>query len=294
MRVTLAPDARLPGATYTIRGRLYSASAHAGTVALLLHGLGSASWVWDLPNPAGPSGPDTYSTARFLAARGVDVVTVDQLGYGSSDHPHGVASRELTVPAYANMAHQMIGALARHYLRVVLIGHSAGGEIAEYEAGRYRDVAALGVLDYCDGPPTAAAGRIITEQGVLEGNRSYIYFGQTVAGRDRLMYARADADPRVIAEDNRLADLTPEAELQSAGLELSRQLAPTIRVPVFLGFGTKDAIFGKPCQQGQPTLFAASRSFTNVRVSGAGHAIMLHRNAGVYEQALLRWVDSID
>src|SRR5258708_36726193 len=156
--VLLSEDATLPGTTYTVRGFHYGGSEPSSTVVLLLHGLSYGYWAWDFPTHLSePGNPYTYQLARYLAVHGYDAVAVDELGYGTSDHPPFPDSRQLTIPAYANMAHQLVAALHAGYPRVVIAGHSAGGEISNFEAGRYRDVEGLVDVDMCDvlAPPEA-------------------------------------------------------------------------------------------------------------------------------------------
>jgi pimeloyl-ACP methyl ester carboxylesterase len=259
------------------------------TVVLLLHGLGFDRYVWDFPTArSSPGSP--YSLARFLAAQGVDVVAIDQLGYGSSDHPVGWDARQLTVPAYAGIAHQVVQDLRRSYAHVVVIGHSVGAEITEYEAGRYHDVDAVADLDMCDVGASLEAAHDLLVNDFAGMPDDYGYFGGTPAERLRIMYDMKDADPAVAAQDNRMAPLSPESEMQSASLQPSRHLDQLINVPVFVGFGTADALFPAWCQEAQPALYVRSPLVTRFELAGAGHAIMLHRNAGQLENALERWI----
>src|SRR4029077_21110885 len=109
--VALSQDALLAGPAYTVRGFSYT-SPGAREVALLLHGFSFGYREWDLP-AASPDlqNPYTYSTARYLAAHGIDAVAIDELGIGSSDHPTFLDALQLTVPAYAAMTLQIVQSL---------------------------------------------------------------------------------------------------------------------------------------------------------------------------------------
>src|SRR5437870_3463367 len=138
--VALSQDALLPGSAYTVRGFSYT-SPGAREVMLLLHGFSFGYREWDFPAASpDPQNPYTYSTARYLAAHGIDAIAIDQLGVGSSDRPAFLDALQLTIPAYASMTHQIVQSLRSHYAKIVIVGASSGGEIASFEAGRYRDV----------------------------------------------------------------------------------------------------------------------------------------------------------
>jgi len=301
-RVSLSQDAALPGPAYTVKGFQYS-SGGSPMVALLLHGLSYGYWGWDftaVPSPD-PANPYTYSLARYLASRGIDTVAVDELGYGSSDHPAFPDSRRLTIPAYASMAHQIVQTLRRTYSRVVIIGHSAGGEMANYEAGRYRDVDGLIDVAMCD---VGASSEVVLDITVndTEGLASDDgYFGGTPQERTRLMYYLPDADPAVVAADNKSANPTPTAEMQSISPQPARYFDAQVTAPVLVVFGENDSIFpsepfsgappGSPsCQSVQPLLYVASPSVSAVTIPTAGHTVMTHRNASVFEAAIYQWL----
>ena len=291
-KVVLSQDALLPGKTYTVRGFHYGTGAPSRSVVLLLHGLSYGYWAWDFPTTlSDPGNPYTYSIARYLAVHGYDAVAIDELGYGTSDHPGFPDSKQLTIPAYANMAHQIIGSLHGGYQKVIIAGHSAGGEISNFEAGRYRDVNGLADVDMCD---VLASQEVITDIAINSLSlKDYGYFGTTVAERTRLMYATDDAEPTIIAKDNSMAYLTPTAEMQSIAPQPARNVDPLVNAPVLVAFAAKDAIFPAMCQPFQAPLYVSSPAVTKFTLPGAGHSIMLHKNAGVFEAAFLSWLGTV-
>lgn len=290
--IVLAQDANLAGPTYTVKGFRYSAGS-SREVVLLLHGLSYGYWGWDFRGPSpDPNNPYQYALARYLAVRGIDTVAIDELGYGSSDHPTQPDSRQLTIPAYANMAHQIIQKLHPSYAKVVIAGHSAGGEISNFEAGRYQDVDALADISFCD---AGASSEVVLDAIINDAQglpNDYIYFGSSVDERTNLMYYLADADPKVVAADNAIANLTPAAEMQSISPQPARNLDPQVNVPVWVAFSENDAIFPASCQQLQPGLYISSPKVTAFTLPLAGHALMTHKNSGPFEAAMAKWLVS--
>ena len=289
--VTLSQDALLPGSTYAVRGFSYS-SPGAREVALLLHGFSYDYRQWDFPAPSPDSqNPSAYSTARYLASHGIDAVAIDLLGVGSSDHPSGLDALQLTIPAYASMAHQIVQSLRSHYEKVVTVGASAGGEISNVEAGRYRDVDGTADLGFCDLPLLSAQLVVDNLNPTLVGLvQPYVDFEGTTAARDRMFYNLEDADPAVITQSDGLVQPISSAELHTAQAQPGRAFDVLVNVPVLVAFGQQDSAWLPACQTAQAGLYLSSPSVTTFILPGAGHALMLHRNAGAFEAELLGWL----
>jgi pimeloyl-ACP methyl ester carboxylesterase len=90
--------------------RLAYRTAGKGPVVLLVHGMASGSWTWNLVMPA-------------LAER-FTVVAPDLLGHGASDKPRA----EYSLSAHANVLRDLLDVL-RH-TRATVVGQSLGGGIA--------------------------------------------------------------------------------------------------------------------------------------------------------------------
>ena len=289
--VALSQDALLPGPAYTVRGFSYT-SPGATEVGLLLHGFGFGYREWDLPAAPtpDPQNPYTYSTARYLAADGIDAVAIDELGIGSSDHPAFLDALQLTIPAYASMTHQIVASLRARYQKVVLVGGSSGGEIANVEAGRYRDVDGLVNAGFCDLPlfsvDTYVRNLAPTVTGLIQ---PYVYFGGTIEGGDRENFS-PEADPAVVAADDNFAEPIPSQYLHTLQLQLGKVFDPLVNVPVLVAFGKEDAAWLPLCQTTQATLYVTSPSVSTFLLPGAGHALALHPNAGVFESELVTWL----
>lgn len=274
--------------TYTVRGTLYRPAAAPlcnSSVVLLLHGLSYGQWGWDFPID-----PATYSVARALAERGYPAVAIDELGYGSSDHPDG---RTLTVESYADMTSQMVGQLrSRGFGRVALMGHSAGTEISELTAALYGGIDALIATAYTHFP----SQRIVTEfttgdvPRALQGETEY--FGGTPENRAEYMFNLAYADPAVVAQDTALANPTPSGEILSIGPQPSRFVVPLISAPTLLVLAEEDVLFPIENADQEMMLFLSAADKTLAVVPLAGHSFMLHPNAPETNDRVADWLDA--
>jgi pimeloyl-ACP methyl ester carboxylesterase len=289
--VTLSQDALVPGSQYTVRGFSYT-SPGAHEVVLLLHAFSLGYQLWDFPTPSSdPRNSYTYSVARYLAAHGIDAVALDELGVGSSDHPSGLDALQLTTPAEASVTHQIVQSLRSHYQKVVTVGASIGGEVASMEAGRYQDVNAVADVGWCDLPLLSAqlvADNLVPEVvGLLQ---PYVSFEGTTEARDRMYFNDADTDPAAIAQSDALTQPISSSEQHTATLQLGKAFDPLVNVPVLVAFGQDDAAWLPACQTAQGALYVSSPSVTSFVLPGAGHALMLERNAGAFESELVSWL----
>jgi pimeloyl-ACP methyl ester carboxylesterase len=278
----------------TVRGTLYlpaSAPRCNLTVVLLLHGLSYGAWVWDFPIDN-----STYSMARALAARGFAAVAVDELGYGSSDHPNGW---NLTVTSYGAIAAQIARSLKTGgyqaaapiaFSKVVLFGHSAGTEMSEIAAGTFGAGDALIASSYSHFPSTGVLLDVLTSDTPRALLSPYVYFAGTAARRAADMYNLAEADSAVVAKDTQLAQLTPSGEILSISPQPSRAALPLITVPVLLIMAEDDVLF--PPQALELLLFTAALDKTFYLVPGAGHSFMLHPNAPATQQRVADWLSA--
>lgn len=279
----------------TVRGTLYlpSGASGCGGVQLLIHGFSYGSWVWDLP------GRPNYSYARYAASKGYAVVAVDNLGYGRSDHPNGytVTTEELGV-----VAHQLVsklrtgsyqGTLHPAFRRVILGGHSAGGEIARYEAGAFHDVDGLMVMSMGNNvtQESADAYEKYNVPASLQSDYVYPFFGS----QDRRLYffyQQDLADPSVMAEDSSLENATPSGEIQTILTFPSRAVIGTINVPVLLVFAQNDKIVPVSESQTEPARYSGAPSVSVMVIPKAGHTFPLHQNRQVSYRHLVEWLAS--
>lgn len=276
----------------TVRGSLYLPPGRVSCrgVQLVLPGFSYGAYVFDLP------GRPDYSYARTLAAAGYPVVTVDLLGYGASDRPNGYT---LSNEGYGTMASQMVtqlragsytGETTPSFERVVLGGHSIGGEIAEFEAGTYQDVDALIPMAIAS-DVSPEARNAYRDYNIPQAWRSdYIYWFGTPEVREGLFYQADQADPAVIAEDRRLASLVPSGQTLSVLARGAQKVLDRIRVPVLLVFAERDEITPLSLADSEAKRFSASRDVTVHIVPRAGHAFPLHLNRQEAFAGVVRWL----
>ncbi|MFL5909791.1 MAG: alpha/beta fold hydrolase [Gaiellaceae bacterium] len=294
------------GRTYRVRGLLVgpagSLRTNGGPVTLYLHGLGFGRFFWDFQAVPG------YNFAAAMAQRGHVSAIVDRLGYGASDHPDGTQS---CIGGQADVAHQVVQGLrtgtysagpgpAVKFGKVALVGHSAGGAIAQVETYSFRDVAALGVLSWADqgqsqlaGTTFAAATQTCLNGGQPSGGApGYAPFGATDADFQAAMFH--DADPAVVSAATSMRNPDPCGDDESLGQTsaVDHAMLPTIAKPVLLGFGENDALFPPPAGSEQRAQFAGSGDVSLIQLPDTGHAVTLERSAPALVADLAGWLSA--
>lgn len=287
------------GRTYTVRGHLTgprAALAHPRAVTLYLFGYDAGEWNWRLRAVPG------YDHALGMARTGHVSLTLDELGYGASDRPAGMAT---CVGAEADMAHQVVGMLrggrysggawrAPRFRKVVLAGHDVGGLVAEVEAYSYKDVDALVQVTWADQGQTP----YIVERAAVAANdwcttaaSGYHYFTASPEEfRTKLFF---DPDPRVIDAAVRLRSRNPCGVIRSTptGVWADVLHASEITVPVLVVFGAEDTlVWTRDGERKQQDDYPRSRDRTTVFVPRAGHFPMLERTAPTFRRILGAWL----
>jgi pimeloyl-ACP methyl ester carboxylesterase len=292
-----------PGKTYTVNGVLTRPEGCVSNVLLALHGLSYGAWAWDFRDVD----PARYSVADALAARGYALLAIDELGYntsegtGSPDHPNGYT---LTVESYAYMTGQILRQLhagtytAAHpnaFTHVGLIGHSAGSEIVEEAAALYPSLVDVLIPTAYTHVPYVSNSWLLREwipgDNVRAAESDYEYFETNPTIRKHDMYDLANADPTVVADDNRRAALTPSGEIWSIGLQPSHLLMLKINVPVLLVLADKDALFPGTHAAQELALFASAKDRTAVRLPHDGHVFFLQLDAPAAQRVIANWLD---
>jgi pimeloyl-ACP methyl ester carboxylesterase len=292
---------------YAVAGTLVLPAGPAPPgVTLYAHGLGYARYFWDFTQaPA-------YDFAAALAAAGHASVVIDRLGYGASGIPKGA---DTCVGSQASILHQIVQDLRDgsytalrtpplSFDRVGLVGHSAGGELAEIEAYSYRDVNAVGIMEWADqGYSVGAYGAFGADavQCVLGTTKQvgtnvggYATFGQSTATYDSLMFA--GIDPAVESEANALRTNDPCGQIETilTGVAIDALNVATIKVPIMFVHAADDAIFqaGLPWWQLQKALYLGTPKLTDVSLAGVGHAVTLEHSAAALDSAAATWLQS--
>jgi pimeloyl-ACP methyl ester carboxylesterase len=284
----------VPGETYTVRGTLYRPGRMANcssSVLLLLHGTAGGAFAWDFPVR-----PEKYSVTRALAAAGYPTVAIDELGYASSDHPNGYT---LTIPSYADISHQIVLQLRQGsytarapvgFGRVGLIGHSAGGEMAELSAGTYGGIDLLVVMGFIHFVTDEVARVFSTEEIPRALGHDYVFFW---GSKERLHHFHHNPDyidADVLAKVDELTTLTPSGLVLTIGPFPSRAVIGSIKVPLLLMVSEKDNIFPVDKAHQDLDLFVAAADKTLHVVPNAGHTFHLEPNAPETMATLVSWL----
>jgi pimeloyl-ACP methyl ester carboxylesterase len=299
------------GRTYTVRGHLTGPRAaleRPRAVTLYLFGYDAGEWNWRLRSVRG------YDHAAGMARRGHVSLTLDELGYDSSDHPEGMAT---CVGAQADMAHQIVGLLragryaarrwrAPRFSTVVLAGHDIGGLVAEIEAYSYQDIDALiqvtwadqgqtpyiverasvSGFDWCTTQPQPA------EDGQPGSPSGYHYFTSSRQEFRQKLFFRAD--PRVLEAAGRLRNRNPCGMIRSTptGVWVDMIRASEITVPVLVVFGAEDTlVWSRDGERQQQQDYPRSHDRTTAFVPRAGHFPMLERSAPEFRKLLASWLE---
>src|SRR5258706_486707 len=123
------------------------ASASAGTLLVLVHGITYDRNYWDFPDPTGHTHRYSFVPAALKAK--YSTLSIRRIGAGSSSHP---LSALVTIDSNAYTVHQLIQAVRSGGIRrtggrlfdtVVLVGHSYGSWTTWFEATRFDDVDAV-------------------------------------------------------------------------------------------------------------------------------------------------------
>jgi hypothetical protein len=302
------------GAHYTVRGHLTGPrSAILGpaprAVTLYYQGMDSGEWNFRFRVVPG------YDWAAELARLGHASVTIDQVGYGASGHPHGY---DTCIGAQADIAHQIVGQLragtysldgARpvSFSKVVFAAHDVGGVAAEVEAYTYKDIDGLMLMTWQDQGYTpyilstfaAASARCAAggEPAYEGGPRGYIYFPPVEDYK--LIMANSEPTVREGAVASRLRNpcgllpsLPPAITLNSASGRAHVGGLSEVEVPVILSLGERDPVFTHEGFREQAGHFTGSRDVTSFLIDGSGHFTMLDRTAPRLRALTAEWLTS--
>jgi pimeloyl-ACP methyl ester carboxylesterase len=240
----------------------HSGPHHERPLLIMIHGASDTHTVFDFfPG---------FRAAPELAALGLPVLALDRVGYGASSHPNGDT---LTFATSAGYVHEVIqavrgGALGFTPSSIVLLGPSAGADIAIVEAGTYHDVDGVIV---CSNTSQLQPALFLVDVGAWFAQGDYFDFG--VDFRTQFFYAAPFAIPLLIDLDNATRSLVPRAEIQSALSNLSAPFRGQITAPVLLMQADHDAIFVPLDDSG---LFASSPDVHFSLLSFTGHKIFEH------------------
>jgi pimeloyl-ACP methyl ester carboxylesterase len=184
--------------------------------------------------------------------------------------------------------------------RVVLVGASFGGFIAQIEAYSFADIDGLVVMSWADEGFSTFAVLTFTQTvtgcaaGILlpasPGSDGYAYFGQSEADYQHAFFY--DADPAVLsaAFATRPRDPCGEEGSFAQAVLIDHLGVPRVHVPVLLMYGDQDALFPPPAASEQSSLYTGTRSLATVTVPDSGHNLPLERSHRAVASILVRWL----
>jgi pimeloyl-ACP methyl ester carboxylesterase len=231
-------------------------------VVMMIHGASDTHTVFDFA--------PGFRAAQELALLGFPVLALDRVGYGASSHPNGDT---LTFAASAGYVHEVIAAVRAGALgftppAVVLLGPSAGADIALVEAGTYHDVDGLIVVSNTSQLQPALFN---VDFNAFFAQGDYFDFG--VDFRTTFFYAKPFAIKRIIDLDNATRALVPRAEIGSALAGASAPFRGQITAPVLLLQADHDAIF---IPVDDSALFSGSPDVSFALLRHTGHKLFEH------------------
>lgn len=267
------------GKQYAMAAQVYSQGNLSGKVLqIAVHGASYDHQYWDAPTFNGVS----YSYARFMAGRGDVVLAVDQLGAGKSDQPDGDF---LNLDESARGIEQLVqqfktinNPLHVAFQKVVLVGHSFGSLTALHAQAQCQCADGLLLTGWLNDSP------LPVDPSIFGPLLAAPYTTLPADLRTSLFYFPPTADPDIINFDNTQVSTTiSRGQLLSLIGAVSSNPSPsidaaTIRVPVLLQLGQRDAVMSEKTISDQDSEYTASSGVTSQELPNIGHDLNLHKN----------------
>jgi pimeloyl-ACP methyl ester carboxylesterase len=282
-----------PGSKYVLRGFLYEPKGKEGCRTSILqanHALTTGAWYWDIPYEQ-----QRYSIARKIARSGIPFLALNKLGYGQPGHPYRASDRpnglHVTVQVLADVSHQVTQQLrAKGYQHVGLIGHSAGSEESEEQAGLYQDVDAMILSGFTHLATPRFTKELLADNAATQtGRDDYPFFFGTQNNRDSFLFTK-NIDPKLVKALHPLVNETPIGEIDSIGPQPSRATVANIKVPVLTLVGEDDQIFDAAGETADRLAFTGTRDVSFYDYPGVGHGVEFHRNGPQVTTDVVNWL----
>ncbi|MFI5779739.1 alpha/beta fold hydrolase [Nocardia sp. NPDC051570] len=283
------------------------ASGPSNTVMVLMAGSNYNGTYWDFQYQ-----PDVYSFRRAMNAAGYATLVVDRLGNGESTHPPALT---LTATATAQALHQIVGSArggiagAPPFAKVVIVGHSLTSGTSVIESSSNHDADGVILTGYSHAlniPETLGvvstyypavhdpefAGRI-TDPGYLvtrPGTRMHDF------------YDPADADPAVVAHDEKTKEVFSLTEYPDGLASTLPGMSSFITAPVLIVNGSKDRLScgtnysvctdSATLHDEEAQYFSPAAKLQTFVLPGSGHSVNLARNTRAYQLAVINWMQT--
>jgi pimeloyl-ACP methyl ester carboxylesterase len=246
--------------------------------------------------------------ATEMARAGHVSVALDRLGYDDSPRPPG---NDTCLGAQADMASQIVTELRsgtyrpaegapRKFDRVVLAGHSVGGEVAQAVAYSFGGIDGLMLFGVVDQGFEPAATQLAVEQGTVcarggeesepGGPGGYAFFSQRI--EDFNHFSFFDTDPRVVAAQDALRHRDPCGDVNSNVPNIAADNAHVgeIKVPVLLLYGLNDPVMTSDGQHQQSQMYTGSGDVRTAYFDRTAHGMVLERSAPQIRGTVSRWL----
>lgn len=206
----------------------FTSKGHGDTAIVMLHGIGGGNAAW-------------AGQLDFFAARGYRAVAWDQPGYGGSS-----SVEPYSFEAMAASLNTLVEALAKDSKRVVLVGHSMGGMVAqEFQARHPHPAVRALVLAFTSAAFGGSSSDFATQ--FIKARIAPLDEGRTMTEiAARLMPAMrgAKSDPAGLATAERtMAGVPPETYRKAVAMLTTfdrRASLPAIAIPVLVLAGSDD------------------------------------------------------
>jgi pimeloyl-ACP methyl ester carboxylesterase len=298
---TTSTEVRIPvrfaGGEGHLAGTLTVPDAGARTVQLLVHGYSYARYYWDFPYQ-----PETYSYVHACAAAGYATLAIDRLGDGASTRPAGRLltwhNAALTVARAVTALRS--GELGTGFDKVVYVGHSYGSITGYLVAARHPGVDALVATGAAHRLNLLRMTQLLVNSPPAGGGAPDPLYVQTRKDFRGFFYRLANADPEVVALDERLKQTAGMLEAPSALPFLVNGVSKDSNIPTLTVVGDQDSLFAKwgaDCSSDE-ALAAFERRFYGPAakveaavIPGAGHDLNLERTAPATYRRMLEFTD---
>jgi pimeloyl-ACP methyl ester carboxylesterase len=293
---------RFKGGTGQLGGTLSIPAGGAKTVQLLVHGYSYSRYYWDFPFQA-----ETYSYVRRATEAGYATLAIDRLGDGVSTRPPGRrltwGNAALTVAAAVSALRN--GSLGTAFENVVLVGHSYGSVTSYLVAARHPGVTALIATGAAHRVNFARMTQLILNSPPVSRNPDFDVTDPMYVTTRRdwrgFLYNEANADPEVIAADEKLKQTAGMLEIPTALPYLVNGVNKATDIPVLTVIGDEDQLFaswGAADCSSDAALAAFERRFYGpgatveaMVIPGGGHDINLERTAPKAYDRMLEFAD---